>query len=157
MNVLDWQDFATFFDAQYAGSSTSTNATYSTTGGAYTQIVSTTRSCKKGMVQVTPMAIADGAAFINHITTASNGTYSTVSLKYVVTFPDVPATVQNYIYQFRSPVAHGNNQNTGSIAFPSLTFYTSLEGDHTVSLQATISPSGDTFTANAIALRISQG
>ena len=80
-----------------------------------------------------------------------------MSLKYVVTFPDVPATVQNYIYQFRSPVAHGNNQPTGSITFPSLTFYTSLEGNHTVSLQATISPSGDTFTANAIALRISQG
>lgn len=152
---LDWQSFAEYFDAQYAGSTVSTDATFSTTGGAYTEIVAVTRSCKRGMVQVTPMPIADGAAFINYITTASTNTYTTVKLKYQVTFPDT--TIQNYLYEFRSSVAHNNNQNTGSITFPTLTFYTSQENDHTVSLQATVATAGDTFTVNAIALRISQG
>ena len=153
--ALDWQDFAAYFDANYAGSTTSTDGTYSTTGGVYSEIVAVTRACKKGMVQVTPMAIAGGSAFLNYITTAANNTYSTVFLQFVVTFPDT--TTQTYSYQFRTAVAHNNNQNTGSITFPALTFYTSQTGNHTVSLQATISPTGDTFTVQNIALRISQG
>lgn len=152
--IPTWVDFSDYFDAQYAGSSFSTDALYSTTGGAYTEIAAVTRSCKKGMVQITPMPIADGSTFLNYITTASTNNYSTVSLKYQVTFPNT--SVQNYLYQFRTSVAHNNNQNTGSITFPSLTFYTSQDGDHEVSLQATIT-AGDTFTVQNIALRISQG
>lgn len=151
-----WISLPDLFNEYYGDSFITSTASYSTTGGAYTQIVALTNcDLEIGNITVSCVPIADGLPFSNTITTASNGAATTVSLKYVVTGP-VGFGTKNYIYQFRSSTAHNNNQVTGSITFPTFTFRATVQGDYDVALQATVT-AGDTFQVLNLAMRVTQG
>lgn len=151
-----WVSFPDYYGDIYAGTFTASTASYSTTGGAYSTIVAVGPcDLEVGNITVSVVPIADALALSNTITTASNGASTTVSLKYMVVGPAGFGT-KNYLYAFRSSTAHNNNQVTGSITFPVLTFYATHQGDYTVTLQATVT-SSDTFQVFNLAMRVTQG
>lgn len=151
-----WVSFPDYYGDIYAGTFTGSTASYSTTGGAYSTIVAVGPcDLEVGNITVSVVPIADALALSNTITTASNGASTTVSLKYVVVGP-VGFGTKNYLYAFRSSTAHNNNQVTGSITFPVLTFYATHQGDYTVTLQATVTNT-DTFQVFNLAMRVTQG
>lgn len=154
IDALDWQDFADYFDAQYAGASSDTVASYTTSSGSYSDVASVSRSLKKGIVTIAPVAPSDGSAFSNTITTLSNGQSTQVGLRYTVQYPD--STTSQFVYLFRSATSSNNNQITGSITFPTVTFYTAQTGTHIVTLSANVS-AGHTFAVQNITLRVAQG
>jgi len=152
---LDWQDFGSYFNEQYASSTiTPVDTLYSTSSPTPTLVRSLSVTLKPGIAAISVVPDIDGAQLSTAITILNNGTSATVAIRYVIEFPN--STSDTYTYYFSTAEAHKNNQAGGSFTFPSLSFLTTQAGVHVVKIEAA-ALGGNTLTINNIALRVTQG
>lgn len=155
IDVLDWQDFGTYFDAQYASSTaTATNVLFTTTSNTPATVRSVTLDLKPGVALAMAVPSVDSDQLETEIIILNNNTVATATIRYVIQFPD--ATTDTYTYYFHTAESHKNNQRGGSFTIPPLVFQVTQAGSYVISLQAAVT-TNDTLNIRYIRLRVTQG
>ncbi len=105
--------------------------------GAYQTLASVTlATAKQGSVMFAIMPHDDGTTFWNRVECIGNNVNSEVILRFVVTGPS--GYSKTFIHKYSMPTA--SNELSGSITFPTLSFFATANGSYTVTASARFSP-----------------
>ncbi len=123
---------------------------------AWTGVAAASGTFGRGNVQFAILPQDDGDIMTAYVTTAASGQATRVDLKYTITGPG-GFTTKTYEQHAYFPVSTAAGQVTGSMIFPTLSFYTTVVGTYTVLVEAKLENGLDNFTISNYQLRAWQG
>ncbi len=129
--------------------------TYSNTTTGFTGFATVTLDLEPGNATFNIMPSNTGTTYDAWLTTATNNNSATGEIRYTVT--STAGYSDTYIQRCRSAVAHNNNQITGAVTFPTISFLATVASTYTVLVEARVLTAGDTISISNYQLRLRQG